>query len=323
MPDKRYSSNVSLEGGLVEAFNKMPISYDQIVSSPVFTFFVGKQHKPMTIHTALVAEQSPVLRTLVSGSMEEAHSGRATWEDVDEDTFARFAQFVYTGDYSPAAHEECGLDTDAPSEPEHEVNEDPVITTDAIVIIDEESYEPPAVEEHSWARWDSPKRQTKIEKRASKPKRPLRTKFHDRIYHVPASLAFMERRCEARANTSDCEDYTPVFLGHARLYAFAEKYDMEPLKAVVLNKLHKTLCLFTPYKARRDDVLELLRFTYETTPPRPRIDPLRELITQYITYEAKHFISTENCLSLVEEGGQLARDLFAMLLEKVTNCEGS
>jgi hypothetical protein len=54
----------------------------------------------MTIHTALVAEQSPTLRNLVVGFMEEAQTGTAVWEDTDEGTFARFAQFVYTGDYT-------------------------------------------------------------------------------------------------------------------------------------------------------------------------------------------------------------------------------
>lgn len=54
----------------------------------------------MTIHTALVAEQSPTLRNLVVGFMEEAQTGTAVWENTDEGTFARFAQFVYTGDYT-------------------------------------------------------------------------------------------------------------------------------------------------------------------------------------------------------------------------------
>lgn len=56
----------------------------------------------MTIHKALVAAQSASLRGLVTGSMEEANSGKVVWEDVDEDTFVLFAEFVYTGDYATA-----------------------------------------------------------------------------------------------------------------------------------------------------------------------------------------------------------------------------
>lgn len=48
-----------------------------------------------------MAEQSPALRALVSGFMEEAQIGTAIWEKVDEETFSRFAEFVYTGDYPP------------------------------------------------------------------------------------------------------------------------------------------------------------------------------------------------------------------------------
>jgi len=72
----------------------------------VFSFrTIGKQKQPLTVHTALVAEQSLALRALVSGFLEEAQTGSATWEEVDEDTFARFAQFAYTGDYPPPSCE--------------------------------------------------------------------------------------------------------------------------------------------------------------------------------------------------------------------------
>lgn len=72
------------------------------MQSPVFEFLVGRERKPMTIHKALVTAQSAPLRGLVTGSMEEANSGKVVWEDVDEDTFVLFAEFVYTGDYATA-----------------------------------------------------------------------------------------------------------------------------------------------------------------------------------------------------------------------------
>jgi hypothetical protein len=36
----------------------------------------------------------------MEGVMLEGSAGQAKWEDVDMETFARFAQFAYTGDYS-------------------------------------------------------------------------------------------------------------------------------------------------------------------------------------------------------------------------------
>ena len=46
------------------------------------------------------------MRSLVGGFIKEAQTGTAIWEDVDKDTFALFAQFVYTGDYTPL---HCGI----------------------------------------------------------------------------------------------------------------------------------------------------------------------------------------------------------------------
>ena len=40
---------------------------------------------------------------LINGPMSEAEQGSAVLEDVDEDTFASFCQFLYTGDYKVAA----------------------------------------------------------------------------------------------------------------------------------------------------------------------------------------------------------------------------
>lgn len=62
----------------------------------------------MMIHTALVAEQSPALESMVNGSMQEATSGTVIWEDVAKDTFGRFAQFVYAGDYDTPPHNTMG-----------------------------------------------------------------------------------------------------------------------------------------------------------------------------------------------------------------------
>lgn len=82
----------------------------RIVESPVFRFIVGKNKKPMTIHMALVAAQSPALRALVSGAMIEAYTRTVIWDDVDEHTFALFAEFVYTGDYSLPSSSSTNLD---------------------------------------------------------------------------------------------------------------------------------------------------------------------------------------------------------------------
>ena len=294
------------------------------MSSPFFTFFIGEEAKPMAIHTALVADQSLALRTLVTGSMKEAQSREATWKDVDEDTFARFAQFVYTGDYSPTSHTLCGpgIDEANPAVGLREVINSPspglAASMEGIQNSDSSPITPDDLYDNWGRRMPQKKKSSKrdvLERVEQKQSQPL--SFHDRVYPLPTCSAYLTKISKARANTSAIEDYTPIFLGHARLYTLADEYGVNTLKSVVLYKLHATLCLFTPYEARYGDILELLRFTYDHTPARAQLDPLRELVTQYIAQQATPVIDTEQCLSLVAKGGPLARDLFAMLLRRL------
>lgn len=53
-------------------------------------------------HAALVAHHSKPLGVLVNGDMSEAREGCALLEGIDEDTFVRFCQYAYTGDYVAA-----------------------------------------------------------------------------------------------------------------------------------------------------------------------------------------------------------------------------
>lgn len=89
--------------------------------------------------------------------------------------------------------------------------------------------------------------------------------------------------CKIRSNESSSEDYDPVLLGHARHYVFAEKWGIQPLRNLVLQKLDATLREYKPYEARCGNVVELIRYIYKNTPSRKRIDRLRELVTQWLS----------------------------------------
>ncbi len=265
----------------------------------MFKFLIGKRQQPMTIHTSLMAEQSPALRSLVSGSMAEAQTGTAIWEEVDEDTFARFTQFMYTGDYPPPSH-------------------DTIIYSPAVTHNDadiEERTSPPA-EPAQDLDWGSGSFTTSKKEKKKRPQIVERVQFHDMVYKVP-HLSNFKDMYKIRPNESSTEDYTPVFVGHAQLYVLAEIWDIKPLKALVLSKLHATLCEYKPYEARYGDVVELIRYTYEHTPCRKRMDPLRGLVTQYVAHEQTQIAGSEPCLELIESGGPFARDLVSMLLEKI------
>jgi hypothetical protein len=88
------------ESFLAHLLAQLLTSPSRILLSRPFRFIVDTDKVPITVHEAAVAQQSPALAALMQGEMSESIAGEARWEDVDKGTFARFIQFVYTGDYS-------------------------------------------------------------------------------------------------------------------------------------------------------------------------------------------------------------------------------
>ena len=77
----------------------------RLLGSRTFQFLVGPDGQDrtlFTIHTAVAETLSAPLATLMNGSMREAIGGVATLKEVDEQTFLRFCEYAYMGDYTPA-----------------------------------------------------------------------------------------------------------------------------------------------------------------------------------------------------------------------------
>ena len=64
-----------------------------------FLFSVGPEKKEFTVHSALVAQQSPTLAALVNYGMKESLEGYASLPQHDVETFVRFIEYTYTGDF--------------------------------------------------------------------------------------------------------------------------------------------------------------------------------------------------------------------------------
>ncbi|KAK2925628.1 SKP1/BTB/POZ domain superfamily [Fusarium oxysporum f. sp. vasinfectum] len=77
-----------------------------VAISKVFTFIVSPEETEFTIHSALVAKQSPVLNVLVNGPFKEALEQRVKWPDLDEATFLSFWEFAYSGNYAKPIQED-------------------------------------------------------------------------------------------------------------------------------------------------------------------------------------------------------------------------
>jgi len=87
----------------------------RIIGSRPFKFIVGPEHKSVTVHAALVADHSAPLAVLINGPMCEAKDGIATLDDIDEQTFVRFCEYAYMGDYTSAQNEIVPLTPDVVS----------------------------------------------------------------------------------------------------------------------------------------------------------------------------------------------------------------
>ena len=122
----------------------------------------------------------------------------------------------------------------------------------------------------------------------------------------------------ARKNRTSSEDYTEVFLCHARLYVFADKYHIGALKLFALYKLYCTLVEFNLYDERTEDVISLIGYACSNTADIPeRIDELRDLLAQYSACVVEKLAGSANFSLLVEEPGPFAKDLFRQLLKRL------
>lgn len=111
---------------------------------------------------------------------------------------------------------------------------------------------------------------------------------------------------QPRPNTDHEEDYSEVFLSHARLYLFADKYDIEKLKVLAMEELHATLAVFTMYQQRTGDVIALLQYIYaNTAETKSGVDDLRSLMTEYIETEVESLIRNKDLEGLMSEDASM------------------
>lgn len=245
------------------------VPFHNILRSPrLFRFLVGPDKQEFFIHASLVASQSKVLDSLVNGAMKEAEDGCTAWENVSEDTFVRFGQYIYTGDYQGAA----------PLTP-------PVVEGLGAAAADED----PLAENLEDLCVNTPRNETTKKKSKSSSiavAEPSSCRTNALLSTKATWSEFKSLRsyecsggCYSRPTDNDhySIEYEDVLLSHARVHALAEYYMIEPLAQLSLHKLHKILCHFRLYRKRKRDIVALLTFCYEED-AYPR---LRDLVNAY------------------------------------------
>ena len=276
-------------------------------TSTPFKFVIDGQS--FFIHPPIVAQHSKPLHRMISGQLSEAQQGFALLEDVDPGTFDRYCDWAYTGKYDAATVrviieddmrssisdrsevvEKRSTRDSSPesilSSPRAEASEPTILS-----LLDTTGWHTRYIRDHLPVeevqtyprREEKPYLESDMGVEFTSPKLFLKESFIRYEYAVPETHSPPP---PPRQNQDRSEDYTEVFLSHAKLYVFADKYDIQPLKSLAIRNLHQTLAIFTLYPERVGDITELLFYAYDNTSSLDDgIEDLRKLLLHYVGCE--------------------------------------
>ncbi|PMD26189.1 hypothetical protein NA56DRAFT_698355 [Hyaloscypha hepaticicola] len=294
----------------------MSAPFEAILLSRPFKFLIGVDEIEIVVHEEAIASQSPALEALMRGKMSESASRVATWVDVGRETFVRFAQFAYTGDYSvPKMIVSCQVPQPEQCEKATEVEKDLW------------AIEAPPTDD--WASVFAARVKDKKKKKGAQltnreRSRSLQTADYT-IFDKSQVYALLQPRSKF-ADSCDPEiidgpeenNITEALLSHTLLYILAEKWGIDSLKMLTLFKLHRTLSMLVLDSPKVPHVMELVRHGYAGTPDlETGIDGLRDLLCQYVAANVKIMSEHEAFLALIQDGGTFVRDLWKRVLPRI------
>lgn len=221
---------------------------------------------------------------LESENHTESTGKCVNWASVDENTFLKFWQFLYTGAYtadSPVIRTTWSPET-AHELPSH-LSSFPVLNFDNIDTQPDDN--------HSSENGEQQKR--------------LWNKFMD----WPSS-AGLSGLCKSMGNNSIHEDYTGTFLSHARLYIFAENHHITTLMDISLSELYKALSTFRLRNERVNDIVALICYCYNNSTS----EPLRGLVTLYAASKANELWPNKQFRALVYSHNKLAGAILELMM---------
>ena len=309
---------------ILPSFNGITAHYRiSIYTSAPFKFIIDGNH--LYIHAELVSRHSKPLDRMINGYMSEAQKGFAIIKDVDEGTFVRFIQWAYKGYYEAGEFQIDLPRADSGSLEGQEVEErylEELVPAAEVPYPEDLAVEVPYPEEVAAGESveAAPDEVFYTDSGASSPprrgRRALKESFIRRKPTVPRETL---SSCPPRPNQAPNEDYTEVFLSHARVYVFAEKYDIQSLKALALDELHGTLENFDLYAERTGDIIALIRYVYANTgEPVDGVEDMRTVLKHYLGFEMHTLMKDKEFGELmIEDGGALLGDFMRMVQQRI------
>ena len=235
---------------------------------------------------------------MINGHLSEAHHGFAVLEDVNKEVFVRFIRWTYSKDYPAIEHTVVKQETvENPEAKSSATTGDP---------------------DDDWSFWTGTKKDKKKKKKAEGERGTLKESFISRHYELDRTWNASSPPAP-RGNKAADESYTEVFLCHARMYVFAEKYDIQPLKQLALKKLQETLAIYTLYPERVEDVLTLLKYVYaNTSESDPEQEDIRTMLAHYIGCEMEILVKDGEIKDLFSENEEMLNDFLHMFAQRIS-----
>ncbi|KAH6613678.1 hypothetical protein B0J18DRAFT_470015 [Chaetomium sp. MPI-SDFR-AT-0129] len=269
------------------------VTWKDISTSKVYRFLIGPSKREFTVHSAVVEKQSKVLNTFVNNTaFREANDGCAELTEVDEEVFTSFVQYAYTGDYD---FPDYGLDPVAKA---------------TIAAARETS------EKLMAARGALKKKRLKASdeppSESSEPAADNGSFYWRNMYQTPNPPGASDT-----ASTSDqTADTARPLLHHARLYVFADCYQISRLAQIAHDNLEKQLGALKqkPFDRISVDVtITLLAYAYQE--PRPKA--LRSLLVQDVSRKVDKLWIYGSFREILEAHAELGAELVGEMVKRL------
>lgn len=304
----------------------------------IFEFEIG--FRKFALHRSLMSRVSPALCALMKNGMRELQERIASISDVDEATFARFAEFIYTGDFNapPLVRSQEALET----VPNNETNNDKDNTHAPDIQEAPPEPEPPLdvpaepVELDPWegsymSKKDKKKRKQKESAMVIRHER-LTSKLPQPDLDVAVILPLPTSSTVDHQDGTEQNDYTAVFFCHAKLYVLAETYGVEQLKKLSSDRLNKSFIHYEQSLEPSANIPGLLRYVFENTPERrswcmeeqsgqeldeSRTDTLQDICVRFAANNTETLMLSPAFRSLLRDGGSFVEMYFESVAERL------
>ncbi|CAH0058729.1 unnamed protein product [Clonostachys solani] len=267
------------------------IPKELVASSGQFRFFVGPDAKEYTIHSDLVALQSPVLSALVSGGLSESISQSVKWDDIDEPSFLSFWEFAYTGDYdvSDAAYSSSDSSNLCSSDEHKKVTDHQNGSSSSEGRMDHQDDAECEQGEGSM--------RGMISSEATNRQRPTMT-WRDHVLGT-----------EYPQDVKD-GDYAGAVVHHARVYILADRYGITRLMNLSIHKLGTVMKNCARVEDKAQGIMALLRLCYTNFVP----DRLTRLATHRAADSILHLWELEEFHELLNMHAALSKTMLELFL---------